>query len=108
MKHGLSAKTIVIGDEDPRDFEALRAALERDFQPETALESELVDQLTGLWWRLRRVPAIEAAIVKAREAEAYSSVRSDVENNTWNRIYNEARERCDNSFGDVFCDVNEQ
>ena len=48
VKHGLSAKTVVIGDEDPRDFEALRAALERDFQPETALESELVDQLTGL------------------------------------------------------------
>ena len=99
LKHGLSAKKIVIGDEDPRDFEALRAALERDFQPETALESELVDQLTGLWWRLRRVPAIEAAIVKARDAEAYSSVHSEVESGTWRQIESEAHERCEETIG---------
>jgi len=99
LKHGLSAKKIVIGDEDPKEFEALRAALERDWQPETAFESELVDQLAGSLWRLRRVPAIEAAIVKAREEEAYSRVYSEVEDNTISRIENEARGRCYESFG---------
>ena len=79
VKHGLSAKKIVIGDEDPKEFEALRAALERDWQPDTALASELVEQLAGSLWRLRRVPAIEAAIVKAREEEPYSRVYSEVE-----------------------------
>ena len=69
----------MIGDEDPREFEALREGLQRDWQPDTALESELVEQLAGIFWRLRRVLTIEAAIVKAREAEAYASVRSDVE-----------------------------
>ena len=88
LKHGLSAKKIVIGDEDPKEFEALRAALERDWQLETAFESELVDQLAGLFWRMRRVPAIEAAIVKAREAKA--DVYSDVEKNKWDRIKHEA------------------
>jgi hypothetical protein len=39
LKHGLSAKKIVIGDEDPKEFEALRAALECDWHPETALEN---------------------------------------------------------------------
>src|SRR5262249_3682203 len=96
LKHGLSAKKIVIGDEDPKEFEALRAALERDWQPETAFESELVDQLAGLFWRMRRVPAIKAAIVKAREEKAYSDVYSDVKRN---RIYKEARERCSESIG---------
>ena len=38
--------------------------------PKRRYKSELVDQLAGLLWRLRRVPAIEAAIVKAREEEA--------------------------------------
>jgi len=99
LKHGLSAKKIVIGDEDPKEFEALRAALERDWQPETAFESELVDQLAGLFWRMRRVPAIEAAIVKAREEKAYSDVYSEVEKNTWDRINCEARERCYESLG---------
>jgi hypothetical protein len=69
LKHGLSAKKIV--DEDPKEFEALRAALERDWEPEMAFESELVEQLATIFWRMRRVPAIEAAIVKSREEEAY-------------------------------------
>ncbi|MGH9552683.1 MAG: hypothetical protein ACRD3W_25110, partial [Terriglobales bacterium] len=99
LKHGLSAERVVIGDEDPREFEALRAALQRDWQPDTALESELVDQLAGIFWRLRRVSAIEAAIVKAREAEAYASVRSDVESGASGRTSDEAIERCAESFG---------
>ena len=35
-KHGLTGKSIVIGDEDPKEFDAFRAALEHDFQPGTA------------------------------------------------------------------------
>jgi hypothetical protein len=30
VKHGLTAKDIVIGDEDPKEFEALRSALTAD------------------------------------------------------------------------------
>ena len=108
LKHGLSAKKIVIGDEDPKEFEALRAALERDWQPETAFESELVDQLAGLFWRMRRVPAIEAAIVKAREEKAYSDVYSEVEKNTWDRIIREARGRCNESIGKLPSQVIEE
>ena len=46
--------------------------------PARRLESELVDRLAGLFWRLRRVPAIEAAIVKSRQQEAYDEVYSQV------------------------------
>jgi len=99
LKHGFSAKKVVIGDEDPREFDALRATLECDFQPETALERELVDQLAGSLWRLRRVPAIEAAIVRAREEEAYSRLYSEVEDNNKRRIQNEISRRCSESFG---------
>jgi hypothetical protein len=99
LKHGLSAEKIVIGDEDPRDYEALRAGLEYDFQPETALELELVGQLAGLLWRLRRVPAIEATIVKAREEKAYSSLCSEIEKDTKRRIDDRAHALCYKSFG---------
>jgi hypothetical protein len=99
LKHGLSAERVVIGDEDPREFEALRAELQRDCQPDTALENELAEQLAGILWRLRRVSAIEAAIVNARQAAAYESVRSHVERETWHRINNEAQERCYESIG---------
>jgi hypothetical protein len=68
-KHGLTATTLVIGDEDPAHFERLRAELIAQYQPQSALECELVERLSSLLWRLRRVPAFEAAIIEARRAE---------------------------------------
>jgi hypothetical protein len=68
-------------------------------QPSTALESELIDRLAGLLWRLRRVPSIEAAIVKARQEEAYSQRYSKVQAHKMRRLENEARRRCQESFG---------
>jgi hypothetical protein len=91
VKHGLTAKYIVIGDEDPDEFEALRADLESDFQPSTRLEYELVDRLAGLLWRLRRVPGVEAALVKARQVEAWQNS----EHVEWLKY--EARRRCNKS-----------
>ena len=32
-RHGLTAETIVIGDEDPRAFDILRAELEEEYDP---------------------------------------------------------------------------
>jgi hypothetical protein len=62
LKHGLSAKAIVIEGEDPREFETLRAGLERDFEPSTVIERELVENLAALLWRQRRGHRFEAAI----------------------------------------------
>ena len=64
LKHGLSAKAIVIEGEDPGQFEALRAGLERDFEAPTVIERELVEDLSVLLWRQRRVPRFEAAIIQ--------------------------------------------
>ena len=64
LKHGLAAKAVVIEGEDPREFEALRAGLERDFDPPTTIERELVGDLAALFWRQRRVPRFEAAITQ--------------------------------------------
>ena len=58
-KHGISAEQIVIVDEDPADFEALRAELWREWQPVGALEIVLLDRLAVYEWRLRRVPGFE-------------------------------------------------
>jgi hypothetical protein len=69
LTHGLTSRQIVIGDEDPKKFEELREGLERDFKPTTTVQSELVERLAGLLWRLRRVPVLEAALMKARFEE---------------------------------------
>jgi hypothetical protein len=65
-KHGLTARTVVIGKEDPVEFDALRQALEEEFEPRSMMERELVERLAGIVWRLRRMPQFEAALIEAR------------------------------------------
>ena len=65
-KHGLTAETIVIGDEDPSEFDRLRAELEEEYDPPPGIESELVERIAVLMWRIRRIPVFEAALIKLR------------------------------------------
>ena len=64
LKHGLSAKAVVIKGEDPREFEALRAGLEQEFGAPTVIDRELVENLAVLLWRQRRGHRFEAAIIQ--------------------------------------------
>jgi hypothetical protein len=72
-KHGLTARDIVIRDEDPQEFESLRTALREEWQPRAGMESVLVDRLAGQIWRLRRAPVYEAALMKAHCAAVAAS-----------------------------------
>lgn len=100
VKHGLTAKQIVIGDEDPDELESLRADLDIEFEPRGRLHHELVDHLAGLLWRRRRMHALEAALVKAREAEVRAELEEEQENERWGSIQAEARRRCNEFFED--------
>jgi hypothetical protein len=70
------AHIVIIGDEDPAQFERLREALEERFKPQSVIARELTERLAGIAWRLRRIPAFEAAILEIRCAEADDSVAS--------------------------------
>jgi len=65
-KHGLTAQTVVLEDEDPAQFDVLRHALEQEFEPHSLMERELVERLAGIIWRIRRIPKFEAALIEAR------------------------------------------
>ena len=83
-KHGLTAKTLIIVGENAEDFEELRSALFEQYDPQSALEFELVDRLAGILWRLRRVPLFEAGILDARHA-GVSDSDSNVTTVNWQR-----------------------
>jgi hypothetical protein len=72
-KHGLTAQNIVIGDEDPKNFDRLRAELWDEWQPRPGMEGVLVDRLAGQIWRLFRVPCFEAALLNVRRADVAAS-----------------------------------
>jgi hypothetical protein len=70
-KHGLSAKAILVDEEDPADFDELHKNLIVEFSPRPGAEAQLVFRLAALFWRLRRIPAFEANSLRTREATDY-------------------------------------
>jgi hypothetical protein len=90
-KHGLTAATLVIGGENPSEFEELRAELIHEHDPQSTLEYELVERLTGILWRLRRIPFFEAAILDARQAQLNESTSN--ETMSWGPTYRQMPEK---------------
>jgi hypothetical protein len=62
VRHGLTAETVVDGLEDPADYKAFEASIAAGYDPQSAVERELVLRLASLLWRLRRATAIETGL----------------------------------------------
>lgn len=65
LKHGLTAKTVLLPGEDAAAYEALASGIFHDFNPANTLEAALTRELIDLQWRLQRVSSIEARILSA-------------------------------------------
>ena len=61
LRHGLTAKKVVIPGEDAAEYDALRQELHADFAPANTAEATLVDQIAEHTWRLQRVRRAETA-----------------------------------------------
>lgn len=68
-KHGLTAQAVVIVGEDPTHFEHLLQSLEKEFEPGSSIECELVTRIAGYFWRLRRIPTFEVALLEILRRE---------------------------------------
>jgi hypothetical protein len=79
VKHGLTAKTVVLPHEDPNEFEAFREAMLIDAAPQGAFEEMLVEKISADAWRLRRVPVLEAALhIIERERQKVKRIKDEV------------------------------
>ena len=61
LKHGLTAKEVVLQCESPDEFDEFHSALQDDLDPQGAREQFFVDKIIVDMWRLRRIPILEAA-----------------------------------------------
>src|ERR1700751_5156396 len=61
VRHGLTAKTIVLPGESVEDFEAHLDSLEAEFQPSPPMQELLVQDIVLCTWRLRRLYHVEGA-----------------------------------------------
>jgi hypothetical protein len=64
VRHGLCAETVVEIVEDIDDYKGFEAAIIADYDARTAVERELVLRLASLFWRLRRMTAIETDLLR--------------------------------------------
>jgi len=74
VTHGLSARTVVLSNEDDEEYDDLLAAYIDQFLPVGRPEMDLVIELVNTKWRQRRVSCIETSIF---ETEMDSQTASD-------------------------------
>jgi hypothetical protein len=65
IRHGLTAETVIVGVEDPDDYESFEATIIADYDPTTAVGRELVLRLASVLWRLRRATGIETTLFQS-------------------------------------------
>jgi hypothetical protein len=63
LRHGLSAKAILLPAESREQFQLLLDAHIQQFQPANAVEMDLVEAMAVARWRLRRIWAIETSLL---------------------------------------------
>ena len=86
LKHGLNSdKILVLHTEKQEDYDALRAAYLKRFAPQDEVELELVDEMVGARWRLRRIRAIETETMEMRMEDQDEYIRKRGENPTDSR-----------------------
>jgi hypothetical protein len=89
LRHGLLSEEILLPGEDEEALRELAQGLRAELQPVGELEGLLVDRITSLLWRLRRLGRVEAGIFAheffaelanraEREARAQESTLSDL------------------------------
>src|SRR5215472_16955762 len=63
LTHGLTAESAVLPSEDRAAYDHYKQALLDEYQPKTPTETDLVNDLAGTGWRLKRIPLLEAALL---------------------------------------------
>jgi hypothetical protein len=64
-KHGLTARHVVLSNEDRLDYEELRAQLISEHQPVGTQELLLVTQIVDSFWRMQRAKLLETAALES-------------------------------------------
>jgi hypothetical protein len=82
VRHGLTAETVLTTLEDTEDYKAFEAAITADYDPQSAVERELVLRLASILWRLRRATTMETGLfeIHARQLHDYRQNRQLVSN----------------------------
>ena len=74
LTHGQYARDVVLFDEDPAEFERFRLSIHEAYPGADAIDREVLNDLAYSFWRQRRIPLQEAAIISATPEDAMIEV----------------------------------
>jgi hypothetical protein len=77
LKHGLTAKHVVLSFEDFTGYHDLRASIVMEYLPKTPQEHRLADQVAQSYWRLLRSRRVETATFENRLGSLKSRLNVD-------------------------------
>jgi hypothetical protein len=63
LKHGMTAMTVLLQDEDPEEYDRFQEALVDELRPQGVLEQHLAQRLAATLWRHARAEGYEAALL---------------------------------------------
>jgi len=77
LRHGLTAKQLVLPEEEAADFMSFHDELRAALAPEGAVEELLVERIVLCAWRLRRVYRAEAGMAASKNRDWISAREND-------------------------------
>jgi hypothetical protein len=71
LRHGLTARDVVIPGENQADYQALLQRAIEEIQPDDLFSESLADRFVSTLWRLRRIPKLEQAYLAWSQHKRY-------------------------------------
>jgi hypothetical protein len=73
IDHGFRSASVLIPGDDPAEFDALRAAIREEYEPETYEQTRCAEEMAASWWRLQRARAFENDILTRKIGELHEA-----------------------------------
>jgi hypothetical protein len=80
LRHGFTAKSVVLPTESQEDFLALLDSYTDQFDPQGGVEVDLVQTMAAARWRLQRICNIEAALLSTELVRRAEDIDEEFEN----------------------------
>ncbi len=77
IRHGLTGQVIVLPTEDLAEFERFAGTFWHDYKPQGALESQLVQMVSDIAWRINHASAVEKVRISLTIDDERESVDTD-------------------------------
>jgi len=80
LRHGLTAKSVVLPTESSEDFQALLDSYIDQFRPQGGVETDLIQAMAAARWRLQRMCGIETALLSTEIVRRNEDIDEEFEN----------------------------